>query len=480
MPLFTPFEGALLFIGYGVLMYFLTNFFTKTVSGTKEGYLLADRGVGPWLGAISISSAWIWAGAVFLSSEIAYKWGWPGLFYFSIMNILTLFLFAPFAQKIRNLAPSGFTWSSYLRETFGGRVQGIYLVLFVLFVVCVLTLNIFAASKLVQTLTGIDFTTASIVLTALALLYNLRKGLKATIVTETFKLGAVAVAVLTVVPALFFATNGWETISAGLNGISGKYTTLVGTPEAWTLFLSYGLITLFSQWANPWADNSFHQRAFAVPKDQVFKTFSLATVIFAGIPILIGAIGFIAAGAGIKVEGSAIQMINVIAIGQLLPSWMVVLFAFAAFAAMVSIVDSQLTSLSSLVGHDIHQNFGKDSDPIKFSRWAMLAVGAAVVGLVNVPGFTLLYLIMIIAMVRITTLFPSLLALTARNHVTSTGLFWGMLLGIVLGIPLYAYGSYFKIQDLALTGFFTTLVLVPVLVLAISKFSKGNKLQMAT
>lgn len=472
MTIFSPLEGAMLFAVYGVVMYLLTYYFTRNVTATKEGYLLADRSVSPLLGAVSISSAWIWAGAIFLSSEIAYKWGWPGLFYFSVMNILTLFLFAPFAQQIRNAAPQGFTWSAYLREQFGSRVQTVYLVLFVAFVVCVLTFNIFAASKLVQTLTGIDFAVTSVVLTALALLYNFRKGLKATVVTETFKLLVVATAVLTVVPALFYVTDGWSTLAKGINGVSGKYTTLWGTTEAWTLFISYGLITLFSQWANPWADNSFHQRAFAVDQNKVFKTFALATVIFAGIPLLIGTIGFFAAGAGIQATGSAMQMVNVIAIAELLPVWMLVLFAFAAFAAMVSIADSQLTSLSSLVGHDIHERIGSSTDPVKFSRWVMLAVAVLVVGLVNIPGFTLLYLIMVIAMVRIATLFPSLLALNFRNSVNSTGLFWGMLSGIVIGIPLYAYGSYFKLADLAMTGFFVTLVIVPTLVLIISRFTK--------
>jgi SSS family solute:Na+ symporter len=472
MTIFSPVEGALLFAVYGIIMYALTYYFTQRVTNTKEGYLLADRDIGTFLGAVSISSAWIWAGAIFLSSEIAYKWGWPGLFYFSVMNILTLFLFAPFAQRIRNAAPQGFTWSSYLREQFGTRVQSVYLILFVAFVICVLTFNIFAASKLVQTLTGIDFAVTSVVLTALALLYNLRKGLRATMVTEAFKLAVVAAAVLLVVPALFYATDGWSTLAAGINGISGKYTTLWGTAEAWTLFISYGLITLFSHWANPWADNSFHQRAFAVDKTKVFKTFSLATVLFAGIPLLIGTIGFFAVGAGIKVEGAAIQMINVIAIAQLLPSWMLVVFAFAAFAAMVSIADSQLTSLGSLMGHDVHERVGSTADPVKFSRWAMLVVATLVVALVNIPGFTLLYLVMVIAMVRIATLFPSLLALNFRNSVTSTGLFWGMLSGIVIGIPLYAYGAYFKMADLAMTGFFVTLVIVPVLVLIVSRFTR--------
>lgn len=472
MTIFSPLEGAALFAVYGIIMYALTYYFTQRVTNTKEGYLLADRNVGTFLGAVSISSAWIWAGAIFLSSEIAYKWGWPGLFYFSVMNILTLFLFAPFAQRIRNITPDGFTWSSYLRDQFGSRVQTVYLILFVAFVICALTFNIFAASKLVQTLTGIDFAVTSVVLTALALLYNLRKGLRATMVTEAFKLAVVVAAVLLVVPALFYVTNGWDTLAKGVNGVSGKYNTLWGTAEAWTLFISYGLITMFSHWANPWADNSFHQRVFAVDKTKVFKTFALATVIFAGIPLLIGTIGFFAAGAGIKAEGAAVQMINVIAIGQLLPGWMLVVFAFAAFAAMVSIADSQLTSLSSLMGHDVHERVGGSSDPIRFSRWAMLGVAVAVVALVNIPGFTLLYLLMIIAMVRIATLFPSLLALNFKNSVNSTGLFWGMLSGIVVGIPLYAYGSYFKIADLAMTGFFVTLVIVPVLVLIISKFTR--------
>jgi Na+/proline symporter len=472
MTIFSPLEGAALFAVYGIIMYALTYYFTQRVTNTKEGYLLADRNVGTFLGAVSISSAWIWAGAIFLSSEIAYKWGWPGLFYFSVMNILTLFLFAPFAQRIRNITPNGFTWSSYLRDQFGSRVQTVYLILFVAFVICVLTFNIFAASKLIQTLTGIDFAVTSVVLTALALLYNLRKGLRATMVTEAFKLAVVAAAVLLVVPALFYVTDGWDTLAKGVNGVSGKYTSLWGTTEAWTLFISYGLITLFSHWANPWADNSFHQRAFAVDKTKVFKTFALATAIFAGIPLLIGTIGFFAAGAGIKAEGAAMQMINVIAIGQLLPGWMLIVFAFAAFAAMVSIIDSQLTSLGSLMGHDVHERVGGSSDPVRFSRWANLVIATIVVALVNIPGFTLLYLIMVIAMVRIATLFPSLLALNFKDSVNSTGLFWGLLSGIVIGIPLYAYGSYFKIADLAMTGFFVTLVIVPVLVLAISRFTR--------
>lgn len=476
MTFFTPLEGTLLFAAYGIIMYALTYFFTRYVTTSKESYLLANRDVSPVIGAISISSAWIWAGAIFLSSEIAYKWGWPGLFYFTIMNVLTLFLFAPFAQKIRNLAPMGFTWSSYLKERYGSKVQGVYLTLLVMFVFAVLTFNIFAAAKLVQTLTGISFLTASIVLTTLALLFNFRKGLKATMVTETFKLVCVATAAILTVVSLFFVTDGWTTLAAGVNGISGKYTTLWGTPEAWTLFISYGLIAVISHFANPWADNSFHQRAFAVPQDKVFKTFTLATVIFAGIPLLIGSIGFFAAGAGIKVEGASISMVNVIAITQLLPQWLVLLFVFAAFAAMVSIADSQLTSLSSLIGHDIHQKIGGNTDPVKFSKIAMLLAGPIVVGLVNIPGFTLLYLALIIGMVRIATLFPSLLALNAERHVTSAGLFWGMILGIVVGIPVYAYGSYFKIQDLAITGFLTTLILVPILVLIISFFTKKSKL----
>jgi len=466
-------EGLLLFCTYGLIMIFLTWFFTKQVTSSKEGYFLADRQVSTTLGAVSIASTWIWAGAIFLSSEIAYKWGWPGLFYFSFMNILTLFLFAPFAQQIRNLTPQGFTWSSYLRERFSDRVQTVYLTAFLLFTICVLTFNVFAASKLIEILTGLDFLLGSIMLTVLALAYNFRKGLKATIITEVVKLGLVASTVLIVVPMMFMTTGGWENLIKGTSGISGNYHSLFGTTEAWTLFVTYGLITMFSQWANPWADNSFHQRLFSIPEHKVFKTFCLATVMFAGIPLLIGSIGFMAAGHGINVQGTAMQMINVIAIGQLLPIWALMLFALAAFAAMVSIIDSQLTSLSSLLGHDLHKRLKMTTDTVVFSRWLMVIAGISVIGLVNIPGFTLLYLIMIIAVVRISTLFPSLLSVMRPNWVNETGLFWGMLVGIAVGVPMYAYGAYNKITNLALSGFFTTLIIVPILVLLVSKCKRN-------
>ena len=77
--------------------------------------MVAERNVSWWLGATSIAASWIWAPALFVSVQVAYEKGLPGIFWFTFPNIIALLLFIFLAPKIREKLPYGYTLPQWIR-----------------------------------------------------------------------------------------------------------------------------------------------------------------------------------------------------------------------------------------------------------------------------------------------------------------------------------------------------------------------------
>lgn len=92
--------GIIVLIIYAVVMLATTLIFTRR-ENTAAGFLTGNHNLKANATALSIAATWIWAPALFTSTEKAYTNGLPGLFWFLIPNVLCLILFIPFAKKIR-------------------------------------------------------------------------------------------------------------------------------------------------------------------------------------------------------------------------------------------------------------------------------------------------------------------------------------------------------------------------------------------
>ena len=102
--------GIVILAVYAVLMIGVTLMFTRKTTDA-EGFHVADRRIGSVIAAMSIAATWIWAPSLFTSSEMAYTRGIPGMFWFTVPNVLCLILFIPFAKRIR--ACSAPYWRRY-------------------------------------------------------------------------------------------------------------------------------------------------------------------------------------------------------------------------------------------------------------------------------------------------------------------------------------------------------------------------------
>lgn len=441
-PLFSPETGIAILAAYAAVVFALTWWFASGYATSKEGFLVARRELNPIQGAMSTGAAWMWAPGMFISAQQAYQNGVVGLFWFTIGNFLSLIVFSWFAKRLRDRKPDGFTISGYLKERFSKRVQVLFMIELTMLAVCSFAINVLAGSKSVEVLTGMDYHSVSFILAAIALTYSLRGGLKASVITEMFKLSMLVIGLLVLVPWAVSTAGGWDMVSQGLGGITGKGRDVFTGDFALGVFMGVGFSTAIGHLGAPWGDNAFYQRAFAIRKDSVVKAFVGGAMIFVLVPLLTGVLGFLAAGLHYDVPKAMLGYVNILAIGSLLPSWAAALFMFMLFSGLVSVLDSQLSSISNIFGHDVSDMINTSGNhSIRTGRLGMLALVAAGLTLANWPGMTLVTIFLFFGILRATVWLPLMFSLWDDRLVSEKGMFWGILISYLTGFPIYVYGQ---------------------------------------
>jgi len=188
-----------LIMAYTVVVWAVTYYFSKNYN-TTDKFLVANRDIGTISGGLSVAATWIWAPALFVSATKAYTAGIPGLFWFTVPNVLCLVLFAFFAVKLRELVPNGFTLSGYIRDKVSPRVQKLYWGEMGYLTISSFAIQLLAGGMLMHKMTGVDFTLITVVMAAIALSYSLFSGIKGSIVSDWIQMIIIAVVCLTLVP----------------------------------------------------------------------------------------------------------------------------------------------------------------------------------------------------------------------------------------------------------------------------------------
>ena len=431
---FTQREGLVILLGYGIFMFMLATYYLDP-SKTKENYLVADRKIGWLQSGFSVAATWIWAPALFVATLKAYTQGIAGLFWFTVPNIACLLIFTWFAIKVREMCPKGFTLSSFMRDKYSDRVQNLYLIELMGLAVCQFAVQLLAGGAVIAYLTGLDFFIITLILSATALSYSFISGVRASILTDYWQMWFILVVVVVVVPWIVIESGGWSVVMDGIGGKSGEYSNPFNAEVAY----SFGIVVTIGLLAGPFGDQSFWQRTFATKKKEIKKAFICSALVFGIVPIFTGLIGFVAAGLGI--EGKP-QLINIITVRELLPTWILLPFAFMLISGLVSTLDSALCSVSSLCGHDISNK--KTTITYSDMDWAkigmvLLAIGGLIIA--NIPDMKILYLFLFYGTLRASTLIPTVLTII-KGKLSEQGMFYGICLALFVGAPLMAYGNF--------------------------------------
>ncbi len=438
--LYTPSQGWLMIGLYAILMILTTMVFSGTFSRQKEQFLVAGRSLGKWKSAFSIAATWIWAPALFISAQKAYTHGLAGFFWFTVPNVLSLILFAFFADIIREKLPEGFSFSGYIRERLSDRVQALYIIEFTGLAVCSFAVQLLAGGKIISAITGVSYFPLTIALALTALSYSFFLGLKASVITDYVQILWIILVLIIVVPWAIVSAGGIKVLLNGLGGISGDYNN-VFQGKSLNVALSFGLPVTIGLLAGPFGDQSFWQRAFATERNSVKSSFIWGALIFVTVPVMMSALGFLAAGMNLQTLDPA--QINLETIIMLLPTWTVIPFVVMLLSGLTSTLDSNLCSISCIAGHDIAEKFfdNKRDDSVVISRIGMAVLVIAAVCVANIKGIKILHLFLFYGTLRASTLLPTMIILLIEK-VSESGVFWGILTSMIIGLPVFAYGKY--------------------------------------
>lgn len=449
---------TLLFLGLYLAFIAGITIFLRKDRYSKEAYLVGDRRIRPWSMALSIASTWIWAPALFVSAEQAYASGVPGVFWFIVPNVLCLIIFIPIAKRVRGQMPNGFTLSGFMGERYSRRVKNVYLFQLSALSLFSTAVQLLAGGKILSLMTGLPFWLMTILLSLFTYGYSRKYGIRASVLTEGAQMVIMLLACLILVPFAIHL-NGVSVLKNGLGGISGNYRHLFDA-HGIEVMLTFGIPTAIGLIAGPFGDQNFWQRVFSIRQKHIGVTFGVGAVLFAIVPLAMSGLGFIAAGSGmIPVDQSVVNLELVTAI---FPEWAAWVFMYMLLSGLLSTLNSNLCSISSLV-----TDMREKSD-IKDLQVSMLVLALVATAIANIPGLTIMHLFLFYGVLRASTFIP--VVLTAfKVRLTEPGVFYGVLASLVVGFPVFAYGNLFDSSAAILAGSIMTMLLSGLIAVIMSK-----------
>lgn len=380
--------GALFILGVYALI-FKTR--SANYGATKDGFLVSYRNMDTVVAAITIGIGWMWAPAFFISSFQSYTNGLVGLFYFAFGNILTLVLFSYGAQMIRDRLPNGYTFTGYIKEKHGDTLHRVYMFCMVIISVVAVCTLLVALSKMLSIVTGVNQTFLSIVTMISVFFLSFRIGYRASVFSDLIKFVAVYGVFGTFIAILFM--NGYMPNFAGVGGHGFEF---LNTPFAWTIFATFGGATILNHLSTPWIDNGFTQTAYSI-KDasKVGTAFRRGALVFAGGIALTAMIGFIGVNAGVQIPKGDELYTLVYVIDQHIGRWALIPLVFAIIAGLLSVIDTFMCSISSIVTHDIASSANlSEKNAIAWGRISFVVVSIIAV-IVASSGVNLLYMFLL-------------------------------------------------------------------------------------
>lgn len=482
-------EGWALIAGYFAAMIALV-FFLRKREKTKEEFLVANRSM-PWLlTAFSMAATWVWAPSMFVASEKAYTQGIAGVFWFVVPNVLTLVLFAFFANKMRKLRPDGWTFSDYIREKYSNRCHSLYLVESFGLQVMSFAVQLLAGATIFSKITGISFATTTIVMAVCPLFYTFACGIRSSIITDFWKMLWIVIVLVAGLP-IMLSNAGPGALANGLGGVTGDFGSLF-SHNGLLVALGFGIPTTIGLLSGTFGDQMFWQRVFCVKHDSVKRTMMMAAVIFAVVPISLALFGFIAAGTGLDISDT--QLTNVGAVIAFCPKWFLYLFFVLILSGLISTVDSIICAVSSVAGHDVvtrlslnekwHERIQNNNllfilfaNEVRTARFAMIAVTIIAILIANTPGLTILYLFLLYGTLRSSVMLPTVFAIMGKR-MTEKGLFYGILTSMIVGLPVFAYGNLIGNIPLVVAGSLFTILASGVIALDYRRHLKPGPIEL--
>ncbi len=423
---------------YSLAMLAFVYFVERRRKQTTERFLAANRNVGGTLGAMSIAASWIWAPALFVSTQVGYQWGYSALAWFSLPNLLALMFFGFVAAKIKETIPEGFSYIESLK-TKKGKFRETQLTLQMGLQAIIFALQLTAGAELLTYVTGASYQTTVIIMTLLPLAYSLFSGLHSSILTDALQYAFIAIVIICLMFAFPYHT---------LPDISDNITF---DPLDTNMLIQFGIASAVGLFFAIFADHQQWQRIFAIQAGLERRTFAIGAILHFFVTFSLGTFGVLVALSGFTADNP--QLAGAEFIASKMPFIFIILFVYMALCGLCSTIDSAFCAFGGLYATEV----SKSSDKVKAARQAMLvlAVLGFALAFIRLPILTLWFFA---GTFRLAAFAPTVSSILFKRYDGFVGTV-SIVSGIIVGGGLFVFGIIQEDAWLRTCGMLTALLL---------------------
>ncbi|NGM70526.1 hypothetical protein G6M89_16205 [Natronolimnobius sp. AArcel1] len=411
-------------------------YFSQKVSDADE-YILGSGKLGVAFGMTSLLAFWITGNTMLAAPESAYLYGVIGAAGYGLTGGLAVILFGMLSKRIHQIIPHGKTVGDYYRTRFGSRNYYLFLVLLIIYILGMIVTQGVGGGVLLEQIFEIPYYIAVFLTFITVITYSYFGGFRSVAGVAYFQVLLILLVAL-IVPPLVYLNVGFEPTYEGM---------MQNAPETLSLFEPAALLFLFGfaivGTGEVFMDNTFWQRAYAIRRDVVVKTFSLSGIGWSLVPVAVASLAFVALA-----FGDSPDQINQVAplvaeiYGGEMAGW---LFLIAVWSALCSTTAASINSLSTLIMNDIASNVDEDAtseELLQYGKYLTVAVG--IFGLLlSLPQIlTMLQMLVFLGVINAAFLFPII-----------AGLWWEKtnptaVMIAVIAATTVGYWVYFTVGDL--------------------------------
>eukprot|EP01134_Creolimax_fragrantissima_P003171 CFRG3171T1 len=462
--------GYFIILGFGVafgLFTLLLVWLDRKILGTNmtsEQFNTAGRSVGIGLTASVIVSQWTWAATLLQSSNVAYKYGISGPFWYAAGATIQVILFSILSIQVKRRAPTAHTFLEIVRARWGTGAHILFLCFALATNVIVTSMLILGGSATVSALTGMNVDLASFLIPLGTIFYTLAGGLKATFIASYFNTSVILVSlcifsiyVNAFSPDLGSSDAMWDALTSVadvepvVDNQDGSYMTMMSKGG-----LVFGVINVIGNFGTVFVDQSYWQSAIAATPTASYKGYILGGLCWFAIPFTLATtlgIANVALSLPLTFDEAASGLVPPATAHHLMGNGGSGLILVMLFMAVTSTGSAELIGVSSVVAYDVYRTYINPNctgeQIIKVSRAVILIFGLlmGVLGIaLNHIGISLGWLYLAMGVMIGSAVFPVAYSIT-WSGCTATGAVAGAGTGLVSALIVWlvyakvGYGS---------------------------------------
>lgn len=379
--------GYAVMLGFGALFAVFTSYLvwlTKRYvggTGSSEWFLTAGRNVKTGLIAAVIVSQWTWAATILQSSNVAWKSGISGPFWYASGASVQLFSFGVMAVEIKRKAPNAHTFCEIVRARWGRTAHLVFLSFALLTNVIVTSMLLLGGAAVLEALTGVNVYVASFLIPVGVVIYTLAGGLMATFLAAYLHSAIVHVALCIFLYVVYTASDSlgsFQKMYGKLVGVSGKdrdctlhtihqhcgpvpgnrggsYLTMMSSGG-----IVFGIINVVGNFGTVFVDNAYWMSAIAARPSSAPRGYLLGGLLWFSVPFSLGsALGLAAVALDLPItsQEAAQGLVPPAAAEALMGKGGAAIILVMLFMAVTSSGSSELIAVSALLTYDVYRTY---------------------------------------------------------------------------------------------------------------------------